>query len=101
MLITIRNGKAELRNDNGGLVRTMGSSNVVSVSMTSELELVGIVYASGVILKEARLNGGLLRTLEPKDAVDISFSGDQVAIRMSNGKTKVRKASTGSLVRTI
>ena len=27
MLITIRNGKAELRNDNGGLVRTMGSSN--------------------------------------------------------------------------
>ena len=47
MLITIRNGKAELRNDNGGLVRTMGSSNVVSVSMSSELELVGIVYASG------------------------------------------------------
>ena len=37
MLITIRNGKAELRNDNGGLVRTMGSSNVVSVSMSSEL----------------------------------------------------------------
>ena len=24
MLITIRNGKAELRNDNGSLVRTMG-----------------------------------------------------------------------------
>ena len=54
MLITIRNGKAELRNDNGGLVRTMGSSNVVSVSMSAELELVGIVYASGVILKEVR-----------------------------------------------
>lgn len=35
MLITIRNGKAELRNDNGSLVRTMGSSNVVSVSMNS------------------------------------------------------------------
>ncbi len=90
MLITIRNGKAELRNDNGGLVRTMGS----------ELELVGIVYASGKA-ELRRLNGGLLRTLEPKDAVDISFSGDLVAIRMSNGKTKVRKASTGGLVRTI
>ena len=47
MLITIRNGKAELRNDNGGLVRTMGSSNVVSVSMSADLELVGIVYANG------------------------------------------------------
>lgn len=47
MLITIRNGKAELRNDNGSLVRTMGSSNVVSVSMNSNQELVGIVYASG------------------------------------------------------
>ena len=44
MLITIRNGKAELRNDNGSLVRTMGSSNVVSVSMNSNQELVGIVY---------------------------------------------------------
>ena len=48
MLITIRNGKAELRNDNGSLVRTMGSSNVVSVSMNSNQELVGIVYASKV-----------------------------------------------------
>lgn len=100
MLITIRNGKAELRNDNGGLVRTMGSSSVVSVSMSSELELVGIVYASGKA-ELRRLNGGLLRTLEPKDAVDISFSDDLVAIRMSNGKTRVRKASTGGLVRTI
>lgn len=72
MLITIRNGKAELRNDNGSLVRTMGSSNVVSVSMNSNQEL-----------------------------VDISFSGDQVAIRMSNGKTRVRKAANGVLVRTI
>lgn len=68
--------------------------------MSSELELVGIVYASGKA-ELRRLNGGLLRTLEPKDAVDISFSGDLVAIRMSNGKTKVRKASTGGLVRTI
>ena len=90
MLITIRNGKAELRNDNGSLVRTMGSSNVVSVSMNSNQELVGIVYASG----KAEI-------LEPKDAVDISFSGDQVAIRMSNGKTRVRKAANGVLVRTI
>ena len=68
--------------------------------MSSELELVGIVYASGKA-ELRRLNGGLLRTLEPKDAVSISFSGDLVAIRMSNGKTKVRKASTGGLVRTI
>ena len=48
-----------------------------------------------------RINGVLLRTLEPKDAVDISFSGDQVAIRMSNGKTRVRKAANGVLVQTI
>ena len=97
MLITIRNGKAELRNDNGSLVRTMGSS---SVSMNSNQELVGIVYASGKA-EIRRINGVLLRTLEPKDAVDISFSGDQVAIRMSNGKTRVRKAANGVLVRTI
>lgn len=100
MLFTIRNGKAELRNDNGGLVRTMGSSNVVSVSMSADLELVGIVYANGKA-EIRRLNGGLVRTLEPKDAVDISFNGDQIAIRMNNGKTKVRKASNGGLVRTI
>ncbi len=100
MLITIRNGKAELRNDNGSLVRTMGSSNVVSVSMNSNQELVGIVYASGKA-EIRRINGVLLRTLELKDAIDISFSGDQVAIRMSNGKTRVRKAANGVLVRTI
>ena len=100
MLITIRNGKAELRNDNGGLVRTMGSSNVVSVSMSSELELVGIVYASGKA-ELRRLNGGLLRTLEPKDAVDISFSGDLIAIRMSNGKTKVNSWIWLTVARTL
>ena len=100
MLITIRNGKAELRNDNGGLVRTMGTSYVVSVSKSSVLEHNNSGFASGKA-ELRRLNGGLLRTLEPKDAVDISFSGDLVAIRMSNGKTKVRKASTGGLVRTI
>ena len=50
MLITIRNGKAELRNDNGGLVRTMGSSNVVSVSMNWN--------SSASSTPAARLNSG-------------------------------------------
>ena len=75
-------------------------SIIITILCCLPFGIVGIVYASGKA-EIRRINGVLLRTLEPKDAVDISFSGDQVAIRMSNGKTRVRKAANGVLVRTI
>lgn len=100
MIATVKNGRAQIRNDNGSLLRTVGSSGAISASISPDDEYVAVTYENGKVeLRKA--NGSLIRTITNKDATGATFAGGTIAIQKTNGRTEIRKVPSGSRIRTI
>lgn len=94
-IVTVKNGRAELRNDRGTLVRTIGT-NVIDADVSDEYLV--IVTAKGTAeLRSA--TGTPIRVLVPRDCVGCCVSGGNIVLRMANGRSQLR-SSKGTLMRT-
>jgi hypothetical protein len=98
LLITLKNGKAELRKSSGSLVRTIGNGDVVYAELNAAQDLVLLTLANGKV-ELRKESGSLVRTLGG-DVAQARWHGDDLAFTTRNGKTELRKQS-GSLIRTI
>jgi len=98
-IVLVKNGKVELRNENGSLARTIGNNDAVSADFNNDQSLVVIttIKCKCEIRKE---NGLLVRTIGNGDATNAKWYGSEIAITTSKGKTELRKEN-GSLIRTL
>ena len=98
MVVVVRNGKAELYRDQGARARTIGTSGAVSAALSSDESVVAVCYASGKVCTY-RAAGSLLHAFPMKDAVGVSFSGQNVLIARAGKKSELHRP-TGTLIRT-
>ena len=98
MIVTIKNGRAELRNDSGSLIGTVGSSGVVSADCTDDYML--LVYDSGKAELRCVPSRTLVRTITPRNAVSGNINKSELVLRLSNGKSEVRRVPSCTLSRT-
>ena len=98
-ILIIKNGKVEIRNENGSLVRTIGNGDAVSSDFNNDQSLIVITTIKGKceIRKE---NGSLVRTIGNGDAINSKWYGSDIALTTTKGKTEIRKVN-GSLIRTL
>ena len=99
MIVTIKNGKAELRKDSGSFIRYIGSSHVISAAVDENEEYVLVVYENGKA-EMRKSTGSLLRVLVTKGAVGGDISSERLTLQLDNGKTQIRKVPSGSLIST-
>lgn len=99
MFVTIRNNRAQLYSDKGALVRTLGSSGVVSADCTDDYTL--LVYDSGKAELRRTSSGALQRVLATKNAVSGTINANEVVLRLNNGRTQVLRVPSGTLIRTL
>lgn len=95
----VKNGKVELRNENGSLARTIGNNDAVSAEFNNDQSLVVMTTITGKceIRKE---NGLLVRTIGNGDVVLSKWYGADIALKTIKGKTEIRKVN-GLLIRTL
>lgn len=98
-ILQIKNGKVEIRKDNGSLVRTIGNGDALSADFNSDQSLVLITTIKGKI-EIRKENGSLVRTIGNGDATNARWHGSDVVVTTSKGKTELRKEN-GSLIRTL
>jgi hypothetical protein len=98
-ILKLSNGKVELRNRNGSLIRTIGSGDAVSADLSPDQSHVLITTLKGKV-ELRKENGSLVRTIVSSDAIDAKWSGPDILVRTAKGKTELRKIS-GSLIRTL
>jgi len=98
-ILQIKNGKVEIRKDNGSLIRTIGFGDAVSADFNHDQSLVVITTIKGKV-ELRKENGSLIRTIVNSDATNARWHGADIAVTTNKGKTELRKES-GSLIRTI
>lgn len=100
----LNNGKVELLNEKGSLIRTIYSGNVSAID--SDINNTGLLIVvtlsnGSVVLKNS--TGGHIRTLYDVTmnkalATKSKFSGSEILIYLSNGKTELIREN-GSVIR--
>ena len=98
-ILQIKNGKVEIRKDNGSLVRVIGNGDALYADFNNNQSLVVITTIKGKV-QIRKENGSLIREIGNGDATQAKWYGQELAIITSKGKTEIRKEN-GSLVRTI
>lgn len=98
-ILQIKNGKVEIRRNNGSLVRTIGNGDAVIADFNSDQTLVAITTNKGKV-EIRRENGSLVRTIGNGDAINARWYGSDIAVTTTKGKTELRREN-GSLIRTI
>lgn len=101
IIVLIKNGKVELRNRSGSLIRTISCSgnNAISADLSADGSKVLITTGSGKV-ELRRSNGGLVRSIVSNNAVDANWSDQDILVKRSNGKVELRREN-GSLIRTL
>lgn len=95
-IVTVKNGRAELRNDRGSLLRSIGN-NIVDADVSDEC-MVTVTARGAAELRSP--SGNLIKTMVSRDCTGCSVSGGNIALRMANGRSQLRN-SKGILLRTI
>jgi hypothetical protein len=98
-ILQIKNGKVEIRKDNGGLLRTIGNGDALFADFNSNQSLIAITTIKGKV-EIRKENGSLIRNIGNGDATNARWYGSDIAITTSKGKTELRKEN-GSLIRTL
>jgi len=98
-ILQIKNGKVDIRKDNGSLVRTIGSGDAIAADFNGDQSLVVITTIKGKV-EIHKENGSLVRTIGNGDATNTRWYGSDIAVTTNKGKTELRKES-GSLIRTL
>ena len=98
MVVVVKNGKAELCKNTGSRVACIGTSGAVSAALSADESLVAVCYSSGKV-GVYKATGTLSHMFPTKDAVGVSFSGNDVLIARSGGKSELHRP-TGALIRT-
>ena len=96
-ILIIKNGKVEIRKDNGTLVRIIGNGDAISADFNSDQSLVAITTVKGKV-EIRKENGSLVRTIGNGDATGARWYGSDIAITTKKGKTELRKEN-GTLIR--
>ena len=98
-ILQIKSGKAEIRKENGTLVRTIGNGDAISADFNSDQSMVAITTVKGKV-EIRKENGTLIRTIGNGDATCARWYGSDLAITTNKGKTELRKEN-GTLIRTL
>jgi hypothetical protein len=98
-ILQIKNGKVDIRKNNGSLVRTIGNGDAVAADFNDNQTLVVITTIKGKV-EIRKENGALVRTIGNGDATNAKWYGSDIAVTTNKGKTELRKES-GSLIRTL
>ena len=98
-ILKLKNGKVEIRKENGSLIRTIGTGSATSADFNSDQSLVLITTLKGKV-EIRKESGSLIRTIGNGNATFARFQGSDIAITLSNGKIELRKEN-GSLIRTL
>jgi hypothetical protein len=98
-ILQIKNGKVEIRKDNGSLVRVIGNGDALFADFNNNQSLVVITTIKGKV-QIRKENGSLVREIGNGDAINAKWYGINILINTSKGKTELRQEN-GSLVRTI
>lgn len=98
-IVLVKQGKIELRNRNGGLIRTISCSgnNAVSANLSADGSKVLITTGSGRV-ELRRSDGGIIRSIVSSNAVDANWSDQDILVKLSNGKMELR-CENGRLIR--
>ena len=78
-ILQIKNGKIEIRKDNGSLVRTIGNGDATSADFNSSQTLIVITTVKGKV-EIRKDNGSLVRTIGNGDATNARWHGSDIAI---------------------
>ena len=97
-LLQIKNGKVEIRKDNGNLVRVIGRGDAIAANFNSDQTLVAITTNEGKV-EIRKDNRNLVRTIGNGDATNANWHGNDIAVNTSKGKIELRK-DNGNLIRT-
>lgn len=98
-ILKVINGKVEIRNAKGSLVRTIAHGHAVAANFNADQTLILITTDKGSV-EIRKDNGTLVRTVVPSGAVGASWLGADISVSTTKGKTEIRKQS-GSLIRTM
>ncbi len=101
----LRDGKVELLNENGSVIRTIYSGNISAIDsdINSSGSLIVVTLSNGSV-ELRNSTGGHIRTLynvvmNKALATKSKFSGTEILIYLDNGKTELIKEN-GSVIRT-
>ena len=100
MLVIVKNGKAALHQKNGSRVRSIGVSGAVSAALSGDESFVAVCYSSGKVIVYKAATDSYFHAFAMKDAIGVSFSGNDVVITHSTGKSELYKAN-GSRIRSL
>jgi hypothetical protein len=98
-ILKINNGKVELHNNNGSLVRIVGNGDAINADINNDGSLILITTVRGKV-ELRKENGSLIRSIGYGDATSAKFSGKDILVTTNKGKTELRKES-GALIRII
>jgi uncharacterized cupin superfamily protein len=98
-ILIIKNGKVEIRKENGSLIRAIGNGDAISADFNINQSLIVVTTLKGKV-EIRRENGSLVRAIGNGDATNAKWYGSDVAITTNKGKTELRKEN-GSLIRTL
>ena len=98
-ILQIKNGKVEIRKDNGSMVRIIGNGDAISADIKGDQTLIAITTIKGKV-EIRKDNGSLVRNIGNGDATNAKWYGSDIAVTTNKGKTELRKEN-GSLIRII
>ena len=98
-ILKISNGKVELREESGTIIRTIVSSNAVAADLNAKQDKVLITYSNGKV-ELRKESGTIIRTIVSAKAKNARFQGEDIAVTLDNGKVQLMKES-GTIIRTI
>jgi len=93
LFIKLNNGKAELRQTNGNLIRYLGNSDVIFADLNSKQDFVLLTTVSGKVELRQVSNNNLIRQMGNNDASEARWNGDDIMIRTKSGKMELRSLS--------
>ena len=96
-ILKINNGKVELRNDNGSLIRIIGNGDAVNADINDDGALILITTVRGKV-ELRKESGSYIKAIGNGDATSARFSGKDILVTTNKGKTELRKES-GAFVR--
>jgi hypothetical protein len=97
--IKLHNGKAELRQINGSLVRYLGNSDVVFADLNAKQDFALLTTTSGKVELRQVSNNGLIRYMGNNDATEARWIANDIMIRTKSGKMELR-SQNNNLIRT-
>lgn len=98
-IVLVKAGKVELRNRNGGLVRTVGNGDAVMAELSPDGSHILITTLKGKV-EFRKESGSLVRTIGNGDARSARFSGEDILIATEKGRNELRTVN-GSLIRVL